>query len=69
MGKLLLYKNIPKPLTNVQKEKQCMKNAIPADLRTEIEGYIKRSIADISRKCNVYDTDIIETFKKLYEND
>lgn len=54
---------------NVQKEKQYMKNAIPADLRTEIEGYIKRSIADISRKCNVYDTDIIEIFKVIYKNE
>ena len=32
----------------------------------EIEGYIKRSIMDIARKCNVYDTDVIEIFKKLY---
>jgi DNA-binding Lrp family transcriptional regulator len=31
----------------------------------EIEGYIKRSIADIARKCGVSNTDVIETIKKI----
>jgi hypothetical protein len=35
----------------------------------EIESYIKRSITDIARKCGVYDTDVIETIKKLYGNE
>ena len=33
----------------------------------EIEDYIKRSVVDIARKCGVYNTDVIETFKKLYK--
>lgn len=32
----------------------------------EIENYIKKSIIDIARKCNVKDTVVINTFKKLY---
>ena len=36
---------------------------------SEIEDYIKRSVVDIARKCGVYNTDIIETFKKLYGNE
>lgn len=31
----------------------------------EIEGYVRRSITDIARKCGVYDTDVIETIKKV----
>lgn len=35
----------------------------------EIEGYIKRSIADIARKCGINNTDVIETIKNLYKNE
>ena len=35
----------------------------------EIGNYVKRSITDIARKCGVYDTDVIETIKKLYGNE
>jgi len=35
----------------------------------DIESYIKRAIADISRKCHVIDTEVINTFKKLYDNE
>lgn len=38
-------------------------------MEEEIELYIERSIVDIARKCNVYNTDVIETIKKLYGND
>ena len=37
--------------------------------RKEIEGYIKRSITDIARKCGVYNADVIEIFKKLYKGE
>jgi len=33
---------------------------------SEIENYIKRSVVDIARKCGVYSIDVIETIKKLY---
>lgn len=36
---------------------------------SEIENYIKRSVVDIARKCDVYSTDVIETIKKLYGNE
>lgn len=35
----------------------------------EIESYVKRSIADIARKCGVSNTDVIETIKNLYKNE
>ena len=31
----------------------------------ELVGYIERSIVDIARKCNVDNTLVIETFKKI----
>jgi hypothetical protein len=33
----------------------------------EIESYIKKSIADIARKCGVNNTDVIEVIKKLIQ--
>jgi DNA-binding Lrp family transcriptional regulator len=33
----------------------------------EIESYIKKSIADIARKCGVSNTDVIEVIKKLIQ--
>jgi hypothetical protein len=33
---------------------------------SELIGYIERSIVDIARKCNVDNTSVIETFKKIY---
>lgn len=34
---------------------------------TEIEGYIKREITDIARKCHVDNLEIIKVFKKIYD--
>ena len=40
-------------------------------MEEEIELYIERSIVDIARKCNVYNTEVLTVMKKLlkkYEN-
>lgn len=35
----------------------------------ELIGYIERCIPDIARKCNCTNREVIETFKKHYENE
>lgn len=35
----------------------------------EVISYIKRSVVDIARKCNVYSIDVIEIIKKVYKNE
>jgi len=40
-------------------------------MEEEIELYVERSIVDIARKCNVYNTEVLKVMKKLlkkYEN-
>jgi hypothetical protein len=36
-------------------------------MEEEIKGYILRAIPDIARKCNVKANKVIETIKKLYD--
>ena len=38
-------------------------------MEEEIKQYLNKSIVDIARKCGVYVEDVIETIKKLYENE
>ena len=33
--------------------------------KEELIGYIKRSIPDIARKCNIKDTDVINCMKEI----
>ena len=52
---------------NLQMEELSM-NKFSTSKEEEVIGYVKRSIVDIARKCNIYSTDVIETIKKLYNN-
>lgn len=46
-----------------------MKESIVAVNNKELIGYIERCIPDIARKCNITNKEVIETFKKILENE